>query len=189
MRSGFAMIALTALAVAACDRPISTAPELDIRFSMNGLAKVSGGGHYLLSGALPGTFAFTAIQVADDGTAKGHLRHTLDLAGELIEFHGVVTCLTVDPVNNRAWVGGVVTKNKSVAQPYASEARFQPGQDIWFRILDNGNAHADADRTTFTGFAGDAGFATSLDYCAGMPWPADNARTHPVTAGDIHIIQ
>lgn len=187
MRSGFAILGLAAFAVTACDRTIATAPELDVRFSVNGLAKVSGGGHYLLSGVFPGTFAFTAIQISDDGTAKGQLRHTLDLDGELIEFHGDVTCLAIDPINHRAWIGGVVTKNKSVAEPYASEARFQPGEDIWFRVLDNGQAHAAADRTTFTGFAGDAGFDTSLAYCAGMPWPADDARTHPVTAGDIHV--
>jgi hypothetical protein len=189
MRSALALTVLAAMTLAACDDPTATSPDADPGFSVNGLAKVSGGGHYLLGGAFPGTFAFTAIQTSSDGSAKGQLRHTLDFNGELIEFHGVVTCLTVDPVNHRAWIGGVVTRNKSVAQPYASEARFQPGQDIWFRVLDNGRAHADPDRTTFTGFAGDAGFDTSLAYCAGMPWPADDARTHPVTAGDIHIIE
>jgi hypothetical protein len=189
MHSGFAIPAVAALlAAVACDRS-TTGPAPDIRFSLDGLAQASGGGHYLLGGAFPGTFAFTAIQTSVDGAAKGQLRHTLDFNGELIEFHGTVTCLTVDPVNNRAWIGGVVTKNKSVAEPYASEARFQPGQDIWFRVLDNGQGQADADRTTFTGFAGDAGFATSVAYCEGMPWPAGNARTHPVTAGDIHIIE
>lgn len=181
------LIALTA--ATACDEPGSTVAAPDVAFSVNGLAKASGGGHYLLGGAFPGTFAFTAIQTSADGAAKGQLRHTLDFNGELIDFHGVVTCLTVDPVNNRAWIGGVVTKNKSVAEPYASEARFQPGEDIWFRVLDNGQGQADPDRTTFTGFMGDAGFDTSVAYCEGMPWPADDARTHPVTAGDIHIIE
>ena len=186
-------LALTTLAaaavMAACDQPSATEPAPDVQFvHVNGLVRASGGGQYLLSGVFAGGFAFTAIQTAADGTAKGQLRHTLDFDGELIDFHGDVTCLTVDPVNGRAWIGGVVTKNRSVAEPYASEARFQVGQDIWFRVLDNGQgSQADPDRTTFTGFMGDAGFDTSVDYCAAMPWPADDARTHPVTAGNIQV--
>jgi hypothetical protein len=93
----------------------------------------------------------------------------------------------VDRVNGRAWIGGEVTRNKSVAEPYASDARFQPGEDIWFRVLDNGQGQSSPDRTTFTGFMGDAGFDTSVAYCAGMPWPADDARTHPVSAGNIQV--
>lgn len=185
-------LALTTLAAAAamvaCDQPSATDPGPDVQFaSVAGLAKASGGGKYILSGTFNGGFAFAALQTSADGTAKGQLRHTLDFNGELIDFHGDVTCLTVDPVNGRAWIGGVVTKNRSEAEPYASEARFQVGQDIWFRVLDKGQGQADPDRTTFTGFMGDAGFDTSVDYCAAMPWPDDDARTHPVTAGNIQV--
>lgn len=189
MHRSLAFTTLTAVAaLVACDQQPITSPGVEIQYaSVGGPAMASGGGQYLLSGAFPGGFAFTAIQTSADGTAKGQLRHTLDLDGELIDFHGDVTCMTVDPVNHRAWIGGVVTKNESVAEPYASEARFQPGRDIWFRVLDNGQGQADADRTTFTGFQGDAGFETSVAYCAGMPWPDANARTHPVTAGNIQV--
>jgi hypothetical protein len=189
MHRGLAIIILFAAAtLVSCDQPPTTGPDLDVQLAhVAGHAMASGGGHYILSGAFPGTFAFTAIQTSADGAAKGHLRHTLVFNGELIEFHGEVTCLTVDRVNSRGWIGGVVTRNKSVAEPYASDARFQPGQDIWFRVLDNGQGQFVPDRTTFTGFMGDAGFDTSVDYCAGMPWPADDARTHPVTAGNIQV--
>lgn len=188
MHRALAITSMITATLVACDRESPAGPADDVRFAnVGGPTMATGGGHYLLSGALPGSFAFTAIQTSADGTAKGQLRHTLDFNGQLIDFHGKVTCMTVDLANHRAWIGGVVTKNKSVAEPYASEARFQVGQDIWFRVLDNGQGQADPDRTTFTGFAGDAGFATSLDYCAGMPWPDDNARTHPVTAGNIQV--
>lgn len=190
MQRTFAVAALAvSLAFVGCEQPSATEPEGTVQFAnVGGLTMATGGGHYVLSGAFPGSFAFTAIQTSSDGTAKGQLRHTLEFNGELIEFHGVVTCMTVDLANGRAWVGGVVTKNKSVAEPFASEARFQVGRDIWFRVLDNGQGQAaEPDRTTFTGFAGDAGFETSAEYCAGMPWPDANARTHPVTAGNIQV--
>jgi hypothetical protein len=189
MYRGLAITTFGAAAIlAACDQPPTTAPDIEVQFAhVAGHAMASGGGHYVLSDVFPGTFAFTAIQTSSDGAAKGHLRHTLVFNGELIEFHGEVTCLTVDRVNGRAWIGGEVTRNKSVAEPYASDARFQPGQDIWFRVLDNGQGQSSPDRTTFTGFMGDAGFDTSVAYCAGMPWPADDARTHPVSAGNIQV--
>jgi hypothetical protein len=93
----------------------------------------------------------------------------------------------VDAVNRRAWIGGVITKNLS-EHPSFQAPRNEPGRDIWFRVLDSGEgAGADPDRTTFVGFEGDAGIITSAEYCAVQPWPDGNARTWPVTAGNIQV--
>jgi hypothetical protein len=49
----------------------------------------------------------------------------------------------------------------------------------------NAAAQDDADRSTVFGFV--PLFESSAAYCAGRPWPADNARTWPVIAGNIGI--
>ncbi|HEX9738229.1 MAG TPA: hypothetical protein VGA91_03280, partial [Candidatus Limnocylindria bacterium] len=59
--------------------------------------------------------------------------------------------------------------------------------DAWFRVLDTGPASAgDPDRSTFMGFKNEE-IETSEQYCALRIWPEGNARTHPVTAGNIGI--
>jgi hypothetical protein len=188
MARSFSVGCLAALVgLVACEPNSPLEPTGDPQLALaGGPVRATGGGHYLLGGAFPGKFSFTAVQTSPDGTATGHLRYTLDFGGPL-DFAGSVTCLAVDADEGRAWIGGVVTRNNSVVEPFASDARFQPGQDIWFRVLDSGEGRSEPDRTTFTGFRGDAGFDTSLEYCAGMPWPDDNARTHPVTAGNIQV--
>lgn len=188
MQSSRALLPLAALmAIVACDaQPVAL--EFEPAFAITG-AKATGGGHYVLTSAgldLPGKISFSAIQRDASGAATGQLRNVLDLAGDIIDFHGTVTCMTTDPANGRAWIGGVVTKNASVAEPYASGERFQVGRDIWFRVLDDGEGQGAVDRTTFAGFEGDAGFETSAAYCAGQPWPDDNARTWPVS-GNIQV--
>jgi hypothetical protein len=108
------------------------------------------------------------------------------LDGQTIDFHASVTCLSVDLENGRAWIGGVITQNNSTDPDFQGDI-YQPGQDIWFRVLDSGNGqNAPGDRTTFVGFKGSAGFDTSAAYCAGRPWPADNARTWEVT-GNVQV--
>jgi len=161
-------------------------------------AKATGGGQYeleLLEEVFPGKFSFSALQFAD-GRAKGQFRYELDLLdgipdvidGGVAAFHGRVTCLSVDLENGRAWVGGVVTKNASTQPFYRDDATTQVGKDIWFRVLDNGQGgQAEADRTTFVGFEGGAGIITSQEYCDEQPWPEDNARTHPVTQGNVQV--
>jgi hypothetical protein len=56
-----------------------------------------------------------------------------------------------------------------------------PGDDAWFRVLDS----PDGDRSTSMGFVGV--FPSSQAYCDAQPWPDGNARTHPVTNGQISI--
>ncbi len=146
----------------------------------------SGGGRYLLSNSIDAQFAFSANQHGN-GRASGQFHQTLEFQGQHVEFHGTVTCLSADAENGRAWIGGVITKNES-AHPSFQAPRNQPGRDIWFRVLDAGEgSRAAADRTTFVGFEGDAGFATSAAYCEGQPWPPGDARTWAVTSGNIQV--
>ncbi len=154
-----------------------------------GPASASGGGHFQLTLAsgdvIAVQFGMNAV-VTGGGGAVGHFTHSTALDGLAIEFQGRVTCLSVDAANRRAWIGGVVTRNTS-DHPGFTTPRTQPGRDIWFRVLDNGQGRSDPDRSTFVGFEGDAGFITSQDYCDGMPWPDDDARTWPVTKGNLVV--
>ncbi len=156
--------------VVGCDSPTAQTPlNVDITAaqsanSANG-PKASGGGQYLISiaglGDLPGQFSFNAIQTDADGSAKGNLRYTLDFLGQHVEFRGEVTCVTFDQTEGRAWIGGVISQNKSEHPFYRDGEIFQPGKDIWFRVLDEGEGVVDPDRTTFVGFEGGAGIITS----------------------------
>lgn len=148
------------------------------------VASAIGGGH-LLIGVLDVKFAFSAVQKAD-GSAHGKFRHSVTLQDQLVEFYGDVTCVSVDPDNRRAWIGGIIRRNNSEHPSFTTE-RTQPGRDIWFRVLDNAEGGDEPDRSTFVGFEGDADVITSLEYCAVKPWPDDNARTNPVIQGNIHV--
>jgi len=146
----------------------------------------TGGGKYMLLGTLQADIAFSAIARAD-GSATGRFHQSVVFGGELVAFHGTVTCVTFDSENNRAWIGGVVTRNDST-HPSFLEERHEVGRDIWFRVVDYGEgSDAPADRSTFVGFEGDAGLITSADYCAGQPWPDEDARTWPFTMGNIQV--
>lgn len=184
-----AIIAVSTLVVVGCDA--SPKDPVGPLMGVVGGAPVqaSGGGQYVLTLGttdLPGKFSFTANDLPD-GKATGQLRYVIDLFGEHVEFHGEVTCLTVDDEEGRAWIGGDITKNLSVAEPFASGERFQPGKAIWFRVLDAGEGVDSVDRTTFVGFEGDANIDTSQEYCDTAIWPDDNDRTWPVTAGNIQV--
>ena len=148
----------------------------------------SGGGRYLLINSIDAQFAFSANQ-SGSARAAGQLHQILEFQGQHVEFHGTVTCLSVDEEKGRAWIGGIITQNRSV-HPQFMAARNQPGRDIWFRVLDGDEGNGGGtDRTTFLGFEGDAGFATSAAYCEGRPWPGDaaNTNTWAVTSGNIQV--
>ena len=189
--SGLAFV----LATIGCEHPTSPssvrAPSgkalADQTVAADGTASAKGHGEYALDGTSGVQFSFNAER-HQDGTADGQFRQeTSDDAGT-IDIQGTVTCLSVDPIFGRAWIGGVVKRNASTDPSYALDPTTQPGQDVWFRVLDSDPATgAGDDRSTFLGFAGSAGFLTSAAYCAGRPWPADNARTHAVTKGDIEV--
>ena len=189
---GTLAVAVLVLGAGGCETPLDgtgvkesgVAPGGDLAPAMEKTVErfTAGGGHYLLAGTFDVAFAFNA-GARSDGSAFGQFHQKLEADGLLIEFHGTVICMSVDPVNGRAWVGGVITENNST-DPDFQGAIHQVGQDIWFRVLDGGES---GDRTTFLGFAGSAGIGTSREYCELMPWPANNARTHPVTAGNILV--
>lgn len=161
--------------------PLPEAPAL----AQSANAHVSGKGTFSLAGS-PVQFNVEASQ-EPHGNVHGTFHQFLDEGeGLTADFDAEVTCVTHDPVNHRAWIGGKVTANRST-DPDLIGGIHAVGQDVWFRVLDNGNRWHVPDRSTFLGFQGAAGFNTSADYCAGQPWPAENARTWPVTDGDIHI--
>jgi len=162
-------------------------PDDGDEFSERACASVhaSGGGQYTLND-LAIHFAFNAIQ-RPNGTATGQFHVDTSYDGVTADFHARVTCLSIDEVNHRAWIGGAVTKNASTDPDYAAPI-YQPGKDVWFRVVDYGSGGSGvADRSTFLGFEGAAGFLTSAAYCAGRPWPDADARTWPVTSGNITV--
>ncbi len=156
----------------------------------DGLGRVNGGGHYaLVTGGttLNIQVALSGKQTAEDETATGTFHHRTMLGETLIEYHGRMTCLAIDEEEGRAWIGGIVTINKSDGG-FGSNPLRQPGKDIWFRILDAGTPGTAGDRTTFVGFEGSAGIITSREYCDTRPWPDDNDRTWPMTTGNLNVM-
>lgn len=145
----------------------------------------SGGGYYNLAG-LPVQFAFTATQNPQDDVS-GQFHVFVDEGGGLtIDVSGDVICMSEDPVNHHAWIGALVSANRSTDPDFQTDVN-QPGDDVWFRVLDGGKGPGAVDRTTFIGFKGAAGIQTSLQYCAAQLWPDNNARTWPVTSGNISV--
>ena len=136
---------------------------------------VTGGGQFVHPDFGAITFAFTAQRLAD-GRVTGRFQQHQPAFG--FTYKGDVTCFAVDPVNHRAWIGGVVTQSND-PDPIAL-----PGKDAWFRVLDSDDG---LDRSTFLGFEGGGGIITSAEYCAVQIWPEDNARTWPVEHGSITL--
>jgi hypothetical protein len=159
-----ALLVLTALLTAS---PVEAA---------NGAPRATGGGWFLYADSIPMQFGFSAVQHAD-GSASGSFHHFYEDGGFTYDFWGTVTCVTFDAANHRAWVGGVLTKVSSTDPDVGLSA----GDDAWFRVLDT----PDGDRSTAMGFVGI--FPSSEEYCALQPWPEGNARTHPVTSGQIKV--
>lgn len=167
----------------------SASPDFNV--GVAGLGTVGGGGQYTidLGGGLvlDAQFSMSGQQVDANESARGQFHHRTELFGDAVDFHGVMTCLAIDAEEGRAWIGGVVTQNRSTREPFASGEIYQAGRDIWFRVLDNGPPSQGVDRTTFVGFEGGAGIPTSAEYCAQRPWPDGNARTNPLSAGNLDV--
>jgi hypothetical protein len=157
------------------------------RTTASGLAAVvSGIGEYSVPAPnnIEAQLGFLAVSTGD-GEAFGWFRHRGTVQGLTFDFTGRVTCLSTDPVNRRAWIGGVVTKNRST-HPALTTPIHQVGRDIWFRVVDYGSIHSDVpDRTTFVGFESPT-IPTSQFYCDTMPWPPNDERTWEV-AGIVRI--
>jgi hypothetical protein len=149
-------------------------------------ASSTGSGTYSLLGTTPTIFDYAAIGLPW-GRGAGSIFVSTVFQGAVVEFEGDVTCVTDDPANHRAWIGGVITANRSTHASFTTP-RTQVGHDIWFRVVDYGEGgNAPADRASFVGFEGDLEIPTSAAYCALQPWAADDARTWAVTEGNIQV--
>ena len=187
-----AFVVIPIVTAIGCDAStvLDPAPGAGIRTAVSGengiVLNSSGGGHYFLQNAFDVQFAYTAKQHAN-GRVQGEFHESLVVAGETVAFRGDVTCMAVDPVNHRAWIGAVITENTST-HPDFQQWYHQPGEDVWFRVVDYGEgSNAPPDRKTFMGFENTPGIPTSEVYCQLQIWPADDARTWPVTAGNIQV--
>ena len=185
-------IAFAAVGVAfvltACDTNAPTTIQSNASAASNAVeSKTTGEGTAQLpAGFTTMAFAFSA-RVKADGSASGHFTEKYASANGVVDFDGEVTCVGFDPVNNRAWVGGVITRNGST-NPAMQTAIHQVGRDVWFRVVDNGEGSGAAnDRTTVFGFTGAAGITTSAQYCAVKPWAAGDANTWAVIEGNIQV--
>ena len=162
---------------------IAVAASVPSRAS-DGATAITGGGWYLLQDAFETQFAFVAVQHGD-GRASGSFHHRTEDSSGTIAFKAQVTCVAIDAANGRAWIAGVITRNESTSPAFNAEIH-QPGHDIWFRVLDVEEGEEATDRTTFVGFESPA-IPTSASYCEQRIWPDGNARTWPVTNGNVSV--
>jgi hypothetical protein len=145
-------------------------------FATGASARVTGGGSFLFAGSIPMQYGFSAI-VHADGSASGTFHHAYSDGTFTYDFWGRVTCLSFDAATGRAWIGGLLT-NVISTDP---DPGVYVGEDAWFRVLDS----PAGDRSTSMGFVG--AIPSSEAYCAMQIWPDGNARTHPVTNGQITV--
>ena len=156
------------------------------------VAKAQGEGVVDLRSANAGlmSFQFDAKQRAD-GSADGEFWQYRESAAGTVEFTGRVTCVTFDPANHRAWVGGIILENRSTNPAFQVDTLHLAGMDIWFRVVDYADAAVpEPDRSTVFGFKWSAGIKTTPEYCQLQPWPdtpTRDARTFPVLEGDIKV--
>jgi hypothetical protein len=190
--SKFSLSTLAALvAVAACETSQPAEPDVVPAFDVGQRVVGHANGEGVVDVGVPMDFSMTALLRAD-GTASGEGYHHALLGEFVIEFRTRVTCVSIDPVNHRAWIGGVITENNST-DPLRTQPRNEVGRDIWWRVVDYGNgASGTPDRSTFVGFTGDAGIQTSAEYCAVKPWPGPptdpvDARTRALLSGNISV--
>jgi hypothetical protein len=139
-------------------------------------ATVTGGGSFLFAGTIPMQFGIAAVE-RGDGSAVGSFHHFYSDGGFSYRFWGTLTCLSYDEAAGRAWIGGVLTRVESDDPDVGLAA----GDDAWFRVLDS----PEGDRSTAMGFVG--AIESSEAYCRMRIWPDGNARTHPVTNGQITL--
>ena len=162
---------------AACSEPeIDAAAGRPVQAAGGVQEVVTGGGEFAHPVFGTVTLAFQATRHAD-GSVTGRFQQHQPAFG--FTYKGDVTCFAVDPVNHRAWVGGVLTHSND------PDPITEVGDDAWFRVLDLGDNATEPDRSTFLGFEG--AIVTSEEYCQLKTWPDDNARTWPVNKGNIVV--
>ena len=141
-----------------------------------------------------GKFDYVAIRRAD-GTVTGHFSQSRMRAAGLVEFEGIVTCVTIDPAfPGRARIGGIVTVNNST-DPAFLTTNHEVGDDVWFRVEDNGDGSDANDKSTTYGFKPTL-VNTSAEYCA-LPFTGtlngalvwNPASIFPLAQGAIKVTQ
>jgi len=182
VRMGAGLLSVVALA---CGGPLDTDESNAGVVSAGPQMAEAGVGHLVTGGGQfehpvfgTVTFSFAAVRHADGSVSGRFEQDQFDLG---FSYKGDVTCFAVDPLNHRAWIGGVLTQSND------PDPVTEVGDDAWFRVLDLGSSNAGPDRSTFLGFEGGGGIITSEEYCAARLWPDDNARTWPVEQGNIVI--
>jgi hypothetical protein len=180
-----------ATAMVACDQPMQPAtPEIQPEYSFNLGPTALGLGNIDLTSANAGLakLLFFATTLPN-GSAVGHFYQYREVAGLTSEFWAKVECLSVDPVNRRAWLAGTIVKNNSTHPASQVDTLHMPGMDVWFRVVDytQGFKQPQPDRSTVLGFRLSAGIVTSEEYCATRPWPDDDARTFPLASGNLKV--
>jgi hypothetical protein len=184
-----------ALAIAACSSPTEPAPGfLPMAAVFNNgdgvVVNVMGSGVIDLSSAGVGDAEFQFVAKARaDGSAFGHFRQRRESASGIVDFAGIVTCVTVDlNFPGRARIGGIITENNST-HPAFLTANHEVGDDVWFRVQDGGNGGDAVHRSTTYGFKPTL-VNTSAEYCAlpfdGLPWWNPNS-IFPLRHGVINV--
>lgn len=179
---------MAAAVLTACESPVSTTDVFTPEFASGRavVAATSGGGKATLpTGFSLLSFSFVA-NAHSDASASGQFRQVYESASGTVDFHGKVTCVSFDAANGRAWIGGVITQNRST-NPAVQAAIHQPGRDAWFRVVDYGEGLAPPDRTTVLGFEGGAGIITSDEYCTRQLWADNDANTWSADQGNIQV--
>ncbi len=131
---------LTSVTVIACEHPLAPIPDprLERTFPLSGTERGSGGEDSGVTGA--GQYNVNGLIVSfsiDAENSKGEFSIYADEGGGLtVSFEAKVTCLSIDPVNHHAWIGGEIKENNS-SDPDLQGAIQQKGRDIWFRVLDD----------------------------------------------------
>ena len=179
-----------ALVLAACtaDSAPPTAARTTDGIDYARVVSITGGDGtaQLPAGFSPLTFSFSARLNADGSAAGDFSQHFASASGST-DFDGRVTCVAFDAALGRAWIGGVITANRST-NPARQGGIFEPGREAWFRVVDNGEGSgAVDDRLTVLGFEGGAGILTSAEYCATKAWTPGDANTWAVVDGNIQV--
>jgi hypothetical protein len=189
MRLSIVAALATTTALVACDSstPTELPPGSPTASADRGVtASTTGGGKAQLP---PGfsllSFSFNAKAKAD-GSASGQFRQVYESSDGSVDFQGTVTCVTFDPVNGRAWIGGVITKNNST-DPAVLTPIHEVGKEAWFRVVDYGEGQSPDDRTTVLGFEGGLGIITSEEYCQLQLWREGDVGTWAVVDGNIQV--
>lgn len=188
------MLVLVLMACSSSSEPVLPLPGISASLT-NGegvVVQAMGAGTVDLTGgaggSADGAFNFVAQRKAD-GTVIGHFRQSRTRGAFIVDFEGIVTCVTIDPAfPGRARVGGTVTANNSTDPAFLTE-NHEVGDDVWFRVQDGSVGGGAVDASTTYGFKPTL-VNTSAEYCAlpfdGLPW-WNPASIFPLKNGTIRV--